>query len=257
MQKDRYDKHDPRNNRANKKTAQDVISTRKTARRAVEKKRARTIDRPVSIFDIKKTQKTQQEEIQLADGTIINTQTGRTTNKQEQKQTQVLEHYNELVTNALTDESRNNKFIDDLPEEPARIQSCALIAVYSLFGLTQGAIAQALGLSEKHVVSLKASVQYTELQRGIVDNIIETIASNVRGRFLQYADEALQTQVDIMRDFAVADSVRAAVSNQILDRAGLRPDDVIQSKLEEAEGGLRIEIVDRTDTQDTQDTQLQ
>lgn len=147
----------------------------------------------------------------------------------------------QIVTNA-------NKRIAELPTLPSHMNTLNVVLVYSLWGLVDDDIAMATGLSKAQVARIRAHEAYATLQRDIVQSILKSDQEDIRNAITQHSREALDTQVELMRD-SDDDKVRFAASNSLLDRAGHRPNDVVEHR-HTVEQALRIEVIRRDQTGD-------
>tara|TARA_R110002110_G_scaffold386342_1_gene597998 strand:- start:1293 stop:1889 length:597 start_codon:yes stop_codon:yes gene_type:complete len=138
------------------------------------------------------------------------------------------------------------KRINDLPVPPKQMNTLSVIISYSLFGLNDNDISHVLSISAKELETIKASDVYIELQKTLVQNILNSDARDVRGMFVQHSQAAAGVMFNAMIDQANGVNTRMAAAKDVLDRAGHRPADVVEHK-HSLEGGLTIEYVHNKD----------
>tara|TARA_R110000823_G_scaffold51013_2_gene127458 strand:- start:1634 stop:2230 length:597 start_codon:yes stop_codon:yes gene_type:complete len=135
------------------------------------------------------------------------------------------------------------KRINDLPVPPKQMNTLSVIISYSLFGLNDNDISHILSISKTELETIKTSDVYIELQKTLVQNILASDATDVRGLFVQHSQAAAGVMFNAMIDQANGVGTRMAAAKDVLDRAGHRPADVIEHK-HSLEGGLTIEYID-------------
>ena len=135
------------------------------------------------------------------------------------------------------------KRINDLPVPPKQMNTLSVIISYSLFGLNDNDISHILSISKTELETIKTSDVYVELRKTLVQNILASDATDVRGLFVQHSQAAAGVMFNAMIDQANGVGTRMAAAKDVLDRAGHRPADVIEHK-HSLEGGLTIEYID-------------
>ena len=83
---------------------------------------------------------------------------------------------------------------------------------------------------------------YNELQQNLVQSIIHSDTTEVRDLFVLNSKTSAQLFVDTVNDSEMGIGTRLSAANNILDRAGHRPADIVEHR-HKVEGGLRIEYV--------------
>ncbi len=134
------------------------------------------------------------------------------------------------------------KRIADLPLPPEQMNTLSLVMAYSVFGLSDKDIASVLSLSEDQVHNIKMNNVYNELQKNLVQSIIHSDATEVRDLFVLNSKTSAQLFIDTVKDPEMGIGTRLSAANNILDRAGHRPADIVEHR-HKVEGGLRIEYV--------------
>lgn len=132
--------------------------------------------------------------------------------------------------------------LSDLPLTPKHLNPIACICLYTMYGLDLQEIAVATGLPIDQITNIRMSNEYASIQRAVVDSVMETETGVVKDYIKKAADKAAQ-RVESQIDHANPDiAFRAA--KDVLDRAGLRPADVVEHR-GRMDMGLVIEVVDR------------
>ena len=150
----------------------------------------------------------------------------------------------EIPTNTVAQQvvHNANKRLADLPTLPAHMNTLSVVLVYSLWGLIDEDIAIATGLSKAQVAQVRAHDAYATLQRDMLQSIIKADQDDVRAVIAQHSRAAVNTVVELMD--CDDDKVRLGASNSILDRAGHRPNDIVEHRIT-MEQALRIEFIHR------------
>lgn len=177
------------------------------------------------------------EELVLADGTRIDTRTGRPV-----RQNGALPGYVAVPTHR--DAQRQvisvRKRLADLPEVPEKMNIIAVVAAYYMFGLNEYETALAIGCTEGQVSRIRMTEAFTSLVEAMTNNIVESQQDDVRTLIAQQAPNAVNVMVSAMS--SENEQVAVVAAKDILDRAGHRPADVVEHR-HRVEGGLTIEYV--------------
>lgn len=177
------------------------------------------------------------ETITLADGTVINTTTGKPV-----RNNGVPAGFTALPTNsqALRDVTRVKKRLADLPDIPEKMNIIGAVASYYLFGLDEYETALALGVTQQQVERIKMTEAFTKMIDSMTDAITERTQDDVRGLIMQQSHSAVHRLVAALD----SDNEQAAIvaAKDLLDRAGHRPADVVEHR-HTVEGGLAIEYI--------------
>ena len=134
------------------------------------------------------------------------------------------------------------KRIADLPLPPEQMNTLSLVMAYSVFGLSDKDIGNVLSLSQDQIHNIKMNNAYNELQQNLVQSIIHSDTTEVRDLFVLNSKTSAQLFVDTVNDTEMGIGTRLSAANNILDRAGHRPADIVEHR-HKVEGGLRIEYV--------------
>ena len=170
--------------------------------------------------------------ITLADGTVINTTTGR---PQLPGHVVVPTH-----TAAVQQITRVRKKLSDLPDVPEKLNIAAVVCTYYMFGLDDWEIAHAVGCTTHQVENIKMTPAFTSLVEGLRTNIMDGQSDDVRGLIAEHASRAAQVMAGELSSENGQNRIVAA--KDIMDRAGHRPADIIEHR-HKVDGGLTIEYV--------------
>lgn len=132
--------------------------------------------------------------------------------------------------------------LGDLPLAPKHLNPIACICLYTMYGLDTQEISIATGLGIDQVNSIRMTNEYGIMQRAIVDTVMETDTADVKDYIKKAAGKAAR-KMESMVDHANPD-VALRASKDVLDRAGLRPADVVEVR-GRMDVGLIIEVVDK------------
>jgi hypothetical protein len=134
------------------------------------------------------------------------------------------------------------KRIADLPLPTEQMNTLSLVMAYSVFGLSDKDIGNVLSLPQEQIHNIKMNNAYNELQQNLVQSIIHSDTTEVRDLFVLNSKTSAQLFVDTVNDSEMGIGTRLSAANNILDRAGHRPADIVEHR-HKVEGGLRIEYV--------------
>jgi hypothetical protein len=131
---------------------------------------------------------------------------------------------------------RAQKRVEELPLPPERMTGVGLVAFYTLFGLNDTDIAIALNgaLTEEQIGNIRKLSVYKEFMTTAKTNLLETAQEQVRDLLQQHALNAANKVISHAQSDNDVLSFKA--SQDILDRAGHRPADIVEHrhKLEDA-----------------------
>ena len=181
------------------------------------------------------------EPLVLADGTKINPLNGN-----------VLIDDEDLVVEVpnTTDIQReivaSRKRITDLPVPPEQMNTLSIILCYAMFGLGDDDIANIISLPVEQIRSIKMTKGYTDLQHSLIETITNSDIMSVRDMFVDHSRSAAEVVINTMNNPEIGINTRMSAANNILDRAGHRPADIVEHR-HKVEGGLRIEYIKKED----------
>lgn len=176
------------------------------------------------------------EPLVLADGTRIDPASGKVI--KEKKPQQFIEIPAASVAQQIVAKTRRSAA--ELPLPPSNMNAVSLCLFYTLWGLSDNDIAITAGLTLAQVKTIKKLEQFQSLQQDILKSVLEHEANDIRGFFQQKAKLAAKKIVDIAEEDDGPLGFKA--SQDILDRAGHRPADVVEHR-HTMENSLRIEYV--------------
>lgn len=185
------------------------------------------------------------EPLVLADGTKIDPKSGEVI---KQPRAAFIEVPSPSKAQAIVMKAR--KRVGDLPAAPAQLTGVALVAFYTLFGLPDEDIAIAVDgkLSTQQIARIRTLDAYHEFMEHARTNIIDSSQDLVRDVFQQNAVAAAKNIVNFA---AEGDDVLAFKASQdILDRAGHRPADIVEHRHRMDEGALNIVVIHKSDNQE-------
>lgn len=174
------------------------------------------------------------EPLILADGTKIDPSTGKVMRENKAKFIEI-----PSASQAIAIVSKTKRSLAELPLPPEKMNGVSLVLFYSMWGLADADIAIALGITKNQVSNIKKLPEYLKASDDIKKSVLEHETNEVRDIFQKHAKTAAQKIVEIASN-ADEDSVLGFKASQdILDRAGHRPADVVHHK-HGLEDGLKI-----------------
>lgn len=182
------------------------------------------------------------EPLVLADGTKIDPSNGKVLRDKKSSGLVLIPSASEAQ--AIVAKTRRS--VAELPVAPQQMSTIGLVLFYTMYGLANSDIGIITGLSTEQVKSIKALPEYANASDDIVKTVRENEASTIRDFFQQKAADAAEAVVEAMEEGGVL-GFKAA--QDILDRAGHRPADVVEHK-HTMQNALRIEHIRATDNKD-------
>jgi hypothetical protein len=137
--------------------------------------------------------------------------------------------------------------LSDLPIAPKHLNPIACICLYTMYGLDLQEIAVATGLPIDQITAIRMSNEYTIMQRAVIDSVLEAETGAVKDYIKKATFKAAQ-KVERQIDH-INEDVAFRAAKDVLDRAGLRPADVVEHR-GRMDMGLVIEVVDRKQDRD-------
>lgn len=184
---------------------------------------------------------TPDEPLKLADGTLV--YADRVVTPRQQQNTLVEIPSNTEARNIVVNARRK---LADLPDVPRTLNAVSVVLSYSLFGLDDDEIAVATGFSTTQIANVRKGPAYASMYESVVQSILEAEASEVKDIFVQSSRKAARTFVNAVDGDDVT-QVQLAAASQVLDRAGMRPADIVEHRTR-VENTLVIEIVRKDET---------
>lgn len=177
--------------------------------------------------------------ITLADGTVIDMQTGTPRGEGMPGHVIVPTH-----DEAVKEVTRVRRRLADLPDVPEKMNIIGAVCSYYLFGLDDWEIAHAVGCTERQIGNIKMTAAFTDMVDAMRQNIVDGQAEDVRSLLARHAQTAATTMINELASPNGQNRIVAA--KDVLDRAGHRPNDVVEHR-HRIEGGLTIEYVSKKD----------
>lgn len=136
--------------------------------------------------------------------------------------------------------AQQKRTINELPDRPDVINAMAAVLMYTILGLTDREISTIVGISRAEVALARKHSAYEECFNAMVSELINANSEVLTSRLAAHAHIALN-QVTKLSTKAKKEETRLSASKDILDRAGVRPQDVAARSLTQ-KNELRIVI---------------
>lgn len=182
------------------------------------------------------------EPLILADGTRIDPITGKAIKEKKERQGFTIIP---SASEAQAIVAKTRRSIADLPMPSNQMNALSLVMFYKMYGLSNNDVAITVGVSLEQVKNIQALEQYKNLFADIQKSVLEHEADDIREFFKQNAKGAASKIVEIAQEDEGVLGFKA--SQDILDRAGHRPADVVEHR-HTMENSLRIEYIDKKAT---------
>lgn len=181
------------------------------------------------------------EPLILADGTKIDPSSGNVIKDKKYARAGFIEIPNASEAVALVAKTR--RAIAELPVPSQQMNVIGLVLFYSMWGLSDFDIANAIGgaLSSEQVRNIKKLPEYQSTSKDILSSVLEYEANDIRTFMQQNAKGAAQKVVNLMEEEG---ALGFAAAKDILDRAGHRPADVVEHR-HKLEDSLKIEFISK------------
>lgn len=141
---------------------------------------------------------------------------------------------------------RVRRTLADLPLPAKQMNVISAVCAYTLMGLSDRDISEALNMTIDRVGRVKMMDGYIQFYDNVVKSIIDEEANDVRSLFAANARKAAGNLVDLASE-AENEGVRLKANQDILDRAGHRPADVVLVK-GQLDTTLKVVYVEDEDT---------
>lgn len=184
------------------------------------------------------------EPLVLADGTEIDPCSGSVIKKDAPKLVSI-----PAPSEAQRIIAKTRKSVAELPLPPQQLSGVALVAFYTLFGLHDQEIAIALDnkLSIEQIENIRRLDAYIDFMQTAKENIVNTQQDTVRELFQKHAEDAAAKIINLSQ--SDNDVLAFKTSQDILDRAGHRPADVVEHR-HKMEDALHIVVTKRDENQE-------
>lgn len=165
------------------------------------------------------------EPLILADGTKIDPSNGKVIRERNSSFIEI-----PTASQAVAIVARTKRNVNELPLPPQKMNAVSLVLFYSMWGLAENDIAITVNISRDQVNNIKKLPEYLAMSADIQQSILQHETNEVRDIFQKHARGAAQKIVEIASN-ADEDSVLGFKAAQdVLDRAGHRPADVVLHK---------------------------
>ena len=183
------------------------------------------------------------EPLVLADGTQIDCATGRVKRDEASKFVSV-----PSPSKAQEIIARTRRTVADLPLPPQQLSGVALVAFYTLFGLNAQDISLAIDgkLTVEQIENIRSLDAYKDFMESAKANILHTEQNAVRELFEQNAIGAASKIIGLAN--SENDVLAFKASQDVLDRAGHRPADIVEHR-HKMEDALHIVVTKKDETQ--------
>lgn len=174
------------------------------------------------------------EPLVLADGTKIDPTTGKRVQEKKMVQVPSAREAQEIVLRAQRKAS-------DLPAPPAQMAPVALVAFYTLYGLADKEIAIACDgkITVDQIKTIRSLDAYKDFMSQAKDNLLASEGDAVRNLIQQKSLAAANKIADLVD--SENDVLSFKASQDVLDRAGHRPADIVEHK-HSMENALQIVV---------------
>ena len=144
--------------------------------------------------------------------------------------------------NPITFRGKRRRNIDELPANPNVMTACGAVMLYTMYGVGDREIANALKCTVIDVEEIRAHPAYAEYLDLIGSEIISAESDNITHRLAAYAHGALDTVAHVSRNGKLENN-RLRASIDILDRGGFAPKAVAEKQVS-LKNVLRIQVMD-------------
>lgn len=187
-------------------------------------------------------------DIRLADGTFISTEDGKRTVNTEVNQLYTDGAVNPVPSNDFAVGTR--RFLDDLPMPFLQSKPVAIVAAYSMFGLTVGDISRILNVPPHELNAIRNSEDYIRFMDSVLQNVREHDTNKVRKKLTKNAKYAASKVVALMD--SESEKIALAAAQDVLNRTGHKASDTVEHK-HSMDGGITIRVIKDTKTPTTID----
>jgi hypothetical protein len=144
--------------------------------------------------------------------------------------------------NAVEFRSKRRRNMDELPAPANIMTACGAVMLYTLYGVGDREIANALKISVIDLEEIRAHPAYGDYLEIMGQEIINAESDNLTHRLAAYAHGALDTVAHVSRNGKLENN-RLRASIDILDRGGFAPKAVAEKQVS-LKNVLRIQVMD-------------
>lgn len=148
-----------------------------------------------------------------------------------------------LVLDATSFRPLKKRNLKELPAEVGTINGVAAVFMYTMLGVGDREIGDALGIDVRRIEDVRAHSAYKECFDVIVDTFINKNSELLAARIAAYSHSALDV-VGHLSVHAHKEETKLKASTDILDRAGVKAKDNAERMSQNSRSELRIIVVD-------------
>lgn len=148
----------------------------------------------------------------------------------------------ETKINPVEFRGKRRRNLNELPANANIMNACGAVMLYTMFGVGDREIANALKCSVVEVEEIRAHSAYSEYLELIGNEIISAESENITHRIAAYAHGALDTIAHVSRN-GKAETNRLRASIDLMDRSGFNPK-MVADKQVSLKNVLRIQVLD-------------
>lgn len=146
------------------------------------------------------------------------------------------------IVDPITFRPAERKSLKELPAPVGTINGCAVVFMYTLLGIGDREIADALDITPDQLDAIREHPAYAECFNTVLVRFIDANSELLQSRLAAYSHAALTTTAEIMLHGKKEENkLRAAIDT--LDRSGARPQDNV-GRQNAGKDHLRIVIID-------------
>lgn len=144
--------------------------------------------------------------------------------------------------------AKTRRSVAELPLPSGQMNAVSLVLFYSMWGLSDQDISIVVGgLSTEQVKNIKTLSEYQDMSDSVRKTVLEYESNDIRTFFQQNASVAAKKIVNLTQEDG---ALGFKASQDILDRAGFRPADVVEHR-HKIEDTLKIEYIRKDKSSDS------
>lgn len=137
---------------------------------------------------------------------------------------------------------QHKRNLNELPAPPKTMNVVAVVFLYTMMGVGDREIADALGTTVPELDAMRQHTAYAEAFEAILNTFISSNSDMLQSRIAAYSHDALTSMAQLSSEGKMERS-RFEASRDLLDRAGVSPKEVMM-KNAQSMSGMRIIMVD-------------
>lgn len=147
---------------------------------------------------------------------------------------------------ARTHTPKRRRSFKELPTDPKTQTAVIVVLIYSLLGLTENEIAHVINVDPSDVHQLKHHPAYQETFELLFFELIAANSNSLQAKIASMAPVALESLLEVMKD-GKQEVARVRAADSVLDRSGLRAEELFEQKNDTGFDSLKIIISDADD----------